>query len=198
MHIFSFSFLALVLVVSGTTAKSTSKTAKHVLTCSPPKSDYLWNVLAHKNHNIGFRTSSASHVKLATRVTDRVNTHENMLWNVVPASKGVHRIETATGRCLISHGKNAVITLGSCNSPSAAVCPSHYLVAALSLRIHVTQWEISCTKCGKTACGDEFANECVVKSKTQEGHCIARVKGGLREFPCEAKSKVQLWDFVLA
>ncbi|BGP22405.1 hypothetical protein JCM10295v2_001284 [Rhodotorula toruloides] len=179
MHIFSFSFLALVLVVSGTTAKSTSKTAKHVLTCSPPKSDYLWNVLAHKNHNIGFRTSSASHVKLATRVTDRVNTHENMLWNVVPASKGVHRIETATGRCLISHGKNAVITLGSCNSPSAA-------------------WEISCTKCGKTACGDEFANECVVKSKTQEGHCIARVKGGLREFPCEAKSKVQLWDFVLA
>ncbi|BGP05572.1 hypothetical protein OF846_000690 [Rhodotorula toruloides] len=179
MHFSFLSLFALALTATGATAKSSSTTTKHVKTCSPPKSDYLWNVLANKNHNIGFQTSSATHVRLATRVTDKVNTHENLLWNVVPASKGVHHIETTTGKCLTSHGKNAAVTLGSCSSPSTA-------------------WEISCTKCGKTACGDEYADECVVKSKTHKGQCVARVNGGLRELPCDNKSKIQLWDFTLA
>ncbi|BGO97325.1 Secreted protein [Rhodotorula toruloides] len=182
MHFSLLSLFALALAATGTTgttAKSSSTPTKAVKTCSPPKSDYLWNVLAYKNHNIGFQTSSASHVRLATRVTGKVNTHENLLWNVVPASKGVHHIETTTGKCLISHGKKSAVTLGSCKSPSA-------------------DWEISCTKCGKTACGDEFADECVVKSRTHKGQCVARVNGGLRELPCDAKSKVQLWDFTLA
>ncbi|BGP29616.1 hypothetical protein JCM10296v2_001355 [Rhodotorula toruloides] len=179
MNFSLLSLFALALAATGTSAKSSSAPTEAVKTCSPPKSDYLWNVLAYKNHNIGFQTSSATRVRLATRVTDKVNTHENLLWNVVPASKGAHHIETTTGKCLISLGKNAAVTLGSCKSPSAA-------------------WEISCTNCGKTACGDEFADECVVKSKTHKGHCVARVSGSLRELPCDTKSKIQLWDFTLA
>jgi hypothetical protein len=51
MHFSLLSLFALALAATGTTAKTSSPPTEAVKTCSPPKSDYLWIVLAYKNRS---------------------------------------------------------------------------------------------------------------------------------------------------
>ncbi|BGP18956.1 hypothetical protein JCM10213_002886 [Rhodosporidiobolus nylandii] len=149
-------------------------------TCAPTASDFLFNVLAWQNHNIGFVGHGKTINKVATRITDENNQMDNLMWNVKETTGGKYEIQTSDGvSCLQTRAEGQKVIAGTCGTSKVEL-------------------EIVCLDCGTSDCGDPYARKCWIKSVAHAGQCIARQDAHLVSMACDDVTKGQIWYFELA
>ncbi|GAA5868301.1 hypothetical protein JCM8547_002312 [Rhodosporidiobolus lusitaniae] len=168
-------------------AASTSVSARHGAplreratspsTCSPETSSYLWNVLA-PGHKMAWQAHNKYTTKVKTRFTEDDSQETNVTWNLVNVEGSKYKIQTADGSlCLQTQGEEGKNIASYYCSTDASV------------------FDITCTSCGTSSCGDPFASSCTVVGT--DDLCVERKDGKLISETCDG-GKAQKWDFVLA
>ncbi|GAA5924464.1 uncharacterized protein JCM15063_005652 [Sporobolomyces koalae] len=151
-------------------------------TCHPASSDFLYQIHADGVSKLGF-FAKGSYIRLATNLhAPGFEDSDEIAWNLIHQTGKTFKIQTPDGKkCATSRGKNDKVGLASCKSSK-------------------TNFEISCVSCGKTSCGDPYANKCTIRSidRIAKGQCLSRVGKLIKTEKCNSKDKKQLWGFNLA
>ncbi|GAA5918713.1 hypothetical protein JCM6882_008753 [Rhodosporidiobolus microsporus] len=175
----SAALVALVATSASAAHDGSLRARGHVSTCAPATSDYLWNVLANKVHNIAFASHNKQITKVDTKFESERSNETKLMWNVAKLDNGNYQIQTGDGTtCLRARGEGINIAAYTCDDAAA-------------------EYKITCQTCGTSSCGDPFSSGCTIQSTDVKGQCITRLDGKLVSSACKG-NKAQLWDFELA
>ncbi|GAA5895101.1 uncharacterized protein JCM6883_002319 [Sporobolomyces salmoneus] len=151
-------------------------------TCAPTTSEYLYQVHADGVSKLGFM-GHYSYIRLATNLfAPGFEESDQLVWNLVESSSAdsVFQIQTADGaKCASTRGNDQKVGVATCDTSESS-------------------FEISCTSCGTTSCGDPFANNCSIRSTTELDQCLSRIGKLIMTQRCNDKDKKQKWGFNLA
>ncbi|GAA5870645.1 hypothetical protein JCM16303_001544 [Sporobolomyces ruberrimus] len=150
-------------------------------TCSPATSEYLYHIHADGISKLGFM-GHYSYIRLATNLyAPGFEESDQLVWNLAENSDGTFKIQTSDGaKCAHTRGKNRKVGLASCKDSVES------------------SFQIDCTSCGTTSCGDPFANKCSIRSRKEKGQCLSRIGKLIMTRECDEKDKRQRWGFHLA
>ncbi|GAA5985667.1 hypothetical protein JCM5350_004130 [Sporobolomyces pararoseus] len=176
---FLSSFLS-ISVSASTSSPSRLLDTRSLKTCAPVSSEYLYQITADGVTKFGFM-NHYSYIRLATNIHAKGwEESDQLAWNLVKKDHEDFQIQSADGsKCASIRGKDRKVGLASCDS-SASI------------------FEISCSSCGTTSCGDPFANKCMIRSSKEKGQCLTRVGKLIMTKKCNDKDKTQKWGFNLA
>ncbi|GAA5959073.1 hypothetical protein JCM3765_006332 [Sporobolomyces pararoseus] len=184
------AFLSSSLSVSASTSSpSRLFETRSPKTCAPVTSEYLYQITADGVSKFGF-LNHYSYIRLVSSeivFSFATNIHakgweesDQLAWNLVKQDHDNFQIQSADGsKCASVRGKDQKVGLAACDT-SASI------------------FEITCSSCGTSSCGDPFANKCTIRSRKEEGQCLARVGKLIMTKKCDEKDKTQKWGFNLA